>query len=125
MSVLSSYFYIIFESFVNIFPFYSEFFGCFVHLCVVCMLLNVCVCPIVLRIFDSVYLNVSYRRSWKDVGQETSQVRPKYSGPFNIFLNLFLFLLVFLMPVFMFFLAAPCQLYPSAFLLAWTVMLTL
>lgn len=65
--------------FVNVFPLISVF-HFFLHPGVVCMPLHVCVCPIVLRIFDSVYLNVSYRRSWKDMEQETSEVGLAYSG---------------------------------------------
>lgn len=74
----------------------------FVHPCVVCMPLHVCVYPIVLRIFDSVYLNVSYRRSWKDMEQETSQVgyRPRYSTPFK---HLFSIIFSLLKIVFCFF----------------------
>lgn len=120
--LIFSFFYKYLKLFGHIFSFYwcivrmicASLYG--VHPSVVCMPLHICVCPIALRIFDSVYLNVSYRRSWKDMEQETPQVGHVYSVTSKHFL-LYLFLL-YLYWLFLFFLVAPCQQYPSAFLLA-------
>ena len=92
-----------------------------IHVCCACLHMFVCVCPIILRIFDSVYLNVSYRRSWKDMEQETSQVRPIYLAKHCLS---FFFYWTWT-DIFLSFSADPCQQYPSASLLAWTVMWTL
>lgn len=107
-----------FGNFCNCFPFNFVCLVC-LHPCVVCMPLHVCVCPIVLRIFDSVYLNVSYRRSWKDLGQETFEVGPVCSQPFK---HCFVwgFFCAHVCFVCLFVLADPCQQCPSAFLLGWT-----
>lgn len=62
------------------------FFGAALLICASVLHAFICLCPIaVLRSFDSVYLNVSYRGSWTDMEQKITQVGPEYSAPFKCF----------------------------------------